>query len=167
VGVKTFDTHPPRATKENRIMETTAIKEKFIELRAQGWSFDKIANELGKAKQTLIDWSRELQDEIANRRALELDALYEKYYLYKENRIQVYGELLKRIKDEIEGRDLTDVPTDKLLDLFIKYADKVKEEVIEPKFKTAKEIDEERAEAEILDGLTETPQPSYTKLKTA
>ena len=53
-------------------MELLQTKERFIELRAKGWSFDKIAKEIGKAKQTLIDWSKELQDEIANRKALEL-----------------------------------------------------------------------------------------------
>jgi len=148
-------------------MEPTAQKERLIELRAQGWSFDKIAKELGKAKQTLIDWSRELQDEIANRKALELDMLYEKYYLHKENRLQTFGELLKRIKDEIAGRNLKDVPTEKLLDLYIKYSDKVKEEVVEPRFKTSQEITEDREEAELLDRLAEPPQPSYGKLKKA
>ena len=148
-------------------MEPTEQKERFIELRAQGWSFDKIAKELGKAKQTLIDWSRELQDEIANRKAMELDTLYEKYYLHKANRRQTFGELLTRIREEIAGRDLTDVPTEKLLDLYIKYSDKVKEEVVDPKFKTSQEIYEERAEAELLDRLTDAPQPSYPKLKTA
>ena len=63
-------------------MEAIETKERFIELRAKGWSFDKIAKELGKAKQTLIDWSKELQDEIANRKALELEALYETCLLY-------------------------------------------------------------------------------------
>jgi transcriptional regulator len=47
-------------------MELTESKQRFIELRAKGWSFDKIAKELDKAKQTLINWSKELQDEIAN-----------------------------------------------------------------------------------------------------
>ena len=56
-------------------MELISIKQEFIELRAKGWSFDKIAKKLGKAKQTLIDWSKELQDEIANRKAIELEAL--------------------------------------------------------------------------------------------
>ena len=52
-------------------MEILETKEKFIELRAKGWSFDKIAKELGKAKQTLINWSKELEDEIDNLKALE------------------------------------------------------------------------------------------------
>ena len=96
-------------------METSNIKERFIELRAQGYSFDRIAKELGKAKQTLIDWSKDLQEEIANRKALELEALYEKYYLLKENRLQTFGAMLTKIKAEVERRDLSDVPTDKLL----------------------------------------------------
>jgi transposase len=38
-------------------METIEQKEKFIE-SGLSYSFDKIAKELGRAKQTLIDWSR-------------------------------------------------------------------------------------------------------------
>ena len=114
-------------------MELLETKERFIELRAKGYSFDKIAKELGKAKQTLIDWSKDLQDEIANRKALELEALYEKYYLLKESRLETFGGMLTKIKDEVERRDLSDVPTDKLLDLFLKYNSQVKEEVVEHK----------------------------------
>ena len=135
-------------------MESIKTKERFIELRAKGWSFDKIAKETGKAKQTLIDWSKELQDEIANRRALELEALYESYYLLKENRLQTFGTMLTKIKEEVERRDLSDVPTDKLLELLLKYNNQVKEEIIEPIYKSSKEITEERQDKELLEELT-------------
>jgi len=135
-------------------MELTETKERFIDLRAKGWSFDKIAKELGKAKQTLIDWSKELQDEIANLKALELEALYESYYLLKENRLQTLGAMLTKIKEEIERRDLSDVPTDKLLDLLLKYNSQVKEEIVEPIYKTSQEIIEERQDRELLEELT-------------
>lgn len=135
-------------------MELLEIKERFIELRAKGWSFDKIAKELGKAKQTLIDWSKELQENIANRKALELEALYESYYLLKENRLQSFGVILTKIKEEVERRDLSDVPTDKLLDLFLKYNSQVKEEVVEPHFKTSTEIEEEKLDRELLEEIT-------------
>jgi transcriptional regulator with XRE-family HTH domain len=135
-------------------MELLEIKERFIELRAKGWSFDKIAKELGKAKQTLIDWSKELQEDIANRKALELEALYESYYLLKENRLQSFGVILTKIKEEVERRDLSDVPTDKLLDLFLKYNSQVKEEVVEPHFKTSTEIEEEKLDRELLEEIT-------------
>jgi len=135
-------------------METIEQKEKFIELRAKGYSFDKIAKELGRAKQTLIDWSKELEEEIANHKALELEALYEKYYLHKETRLQTFGELLGKIKKEIEKRNLSDVSTEKLLELYLKYQAQAKEEVTDPVFKSSKEAEDERADKELLDELT-------------
>ena len=146
-------------------METTELKERFIELRAKGWSFDRIANELGKAKQTLIDWSKELQEEIANLKALELEALYEKYYLLKETRLQTFGEMLYKIKREIEGRDLSEVPTDKLLELLLKYNSQVKEEIVEPIYKSSQEIKEERQDRELLEELTTLQSEPLRKLK--
>jgi hypothetical protein len=146
-------------------MELLETKERFIELRAKGWSFDKIGKEIGKAKQTLIDWSKELQEEIANRKALELEALYEKYYLLKESRLQTFGGMLTKIKDEVERRDLSDVPTDKLLDLFLKYNSQVRDEVIEPNFKTSTEIDEERRDKDLLEELTSLKPHPINRLK--
>jgi transposase len=137
---------------------TTHDKERFIEMRAKGYSFDRIAKELGKAKQTLIDWSKDLQEEIANLKALELEALYEKYYLLKETRLQTFGEMLSKIKTEIERRELSDVPTDKLLELLLKYNSQVNEEIVEPVFKSSKEIKEEELDKELLEELT-TLQP--------
>ena len=146
-------------------MELLQTKERFIELRAKGWSFDKIAKEIGKAKQTLIDWSKELQDEIANRKALELEALYEKHYLLKENRIETFGVLLRKLKDEVMSRDLSDVPTDKLLDLLLKYNSQVKEEIVEPIYKSSQEIKEERQDRELLEELTTLQTEPVRRLK--
>lgn len=122
-------------------MELTETKQKFIELRAQGLSFDKIAKELKKSKQTLIDWSKELSGEIANLKAIELEGIYQKYYLLKENRLQTLGTMLNKIKDEVETRELTDVPTEKLLDLLLKYNSKVAEELVDPTYRSQDEID--------------------------
>ena len=146
-------------------MELLQTKERFIELRAKGWSFDKIAKETGKAKQTLIDWSKELQDQIANCKALELEALYESYYLLKENRLQTFGEILNKIKDEVLKRDLSEVPTDKLLDLFLKYNNQIKEEIVEPIYKSSQEIKEERQDRELLEELTTLQSEPLRRLK--
>jgi hypothetical protein len=146
-------------------METTELKERFIELRAKGWSFDKIAKETGKAKQTLIDWSKELQDEIGNRKALELEFLYESYYLMKENRLQTFGVMITKIKEEVERRDLSDVPTDKLLELLLKYNSQVKEDIIEPIYKSSQEIKEERQDRELLEELTTLQSGTLRRLK--
>lgn len=135
-------------------METIETKRRFIELRAKGYSFDKIAKELGKAKQTLLDWSRELDQEIAQAKALELDSLYESYSLYKEDRLKTLGEILSKLKKEVDNRDLTDLPTDRLLDLFLKYEGVVKESLVEPVFKSSREIEEEKEDRLLLEELT-------------
>lgn len=135
-------------------MESLDVKERFIELRAKGYSFDKIAKELGKAKQTLIDWSRELQEEIASRKALELESLYDQFSLMREHRLRHLGQTLQRLQTEIESRDLSDIPTEKLLDLQLKYLAHAQEEVIEPVFKSSQEITEDQLDRELLEELT-------------
>ena len=52
-------------------MKDTAQKEKFIQLRAKGLSFDKISKEINTSKPTLLKWSEELEGEIANLAYLE------------------------------------------------------------------------------------------------
>ena len=138
-------------------MESLDVKERFIELRAKGYSFDKISKELGKAKQTLIDWSRELQEEIASRKALELESLYDQFSLLKEHRLRHLGQTLQRLQTEITSRDLSDVPTEKLLDLQLKYLAYAQEEIVEPVFKSSEEIAEDQLDRELLEELTATP----------
>jgi len=146
-------------------MEITKRKHTFIELRAQGYSFDKIAKKLKISKVALLEWAKEFEDEIINLKALELEALYEKYYLLKENRINKFGILLNRIWEELETRDLKDIPTDKLLDMFNKFYAVVKEEISELKFKTASEITEEKNNRELLDELTTLQTEPVRRLK--
>ncbi len=129
-------------------------REEFITLRAQGYSFDRIAERLGRAKQTLIDWNKQLQEEIATRKAIELEALYEKYFLLKTSRLSSFGEMLIKIKEELSERDLSDVPTDKLLDLFLKFHTQVKDELVELTFKSSGEIEQEKADRELMEELT-------------
>ena len=76
--------------------------------------------------------------------------------------------MIAKIKKEVESRSLSEVPTDKLLELLLKYNNQVKEEVVEPVFKSSGEIAEEAEERRLLDELTNiTPSPEVRKLKTA
>lgn len=110
-------------------MEILETKHRFIELRAKGYSFDKIALELNKAKQTLIDWNRELKEEIEIRKATELELIYESYFLLKKSRLQSLGDILLKIETEIGQRSLSTIPTDKLLDIYLKYSNQIKAEL--------------------------------------
>ena len=52
------------------------------------------------------------------------------------------------------SRDLSDVPTDKLFDLLLKYNDKMKEEIVDPIYKTSEEITEDKIDKKLLNELT-------------
>ena len=81
-------------------------KSKFIHLRAKGYSYERIAKELGVSKGTLVNWNTELESEIAQIRSIELEALQEEYFLLKEGRIRLLGGQLKALQTEIGKRDL-------------------------------------------------------------
>ena len=116
-------------------MKDQNTKEKFIELRAQGISFEKIAKELKVSKQTLINWSKELALEISNMKALKLDELQEMYSLSKQKRIELLGKKLQTLEEELDNRDLETIPTHKLFELLLKYQDVLKDEDLEIVFK--------------------------------
>ena len=109
-------------------MKDQQTKEQFMELRASGMSYQKIADQLQVSKQTLITWSRELKHEIANLRAISRDALQEEYYVMTSKRIELFGKKLESLQTELADRDLSSVPTEKLLDLVLKYGKALKEE---------------------------------------
>ncbi len=101
-------------------MKDQNVKEKFVELRARGWSFNRIAEELEVSKQTLINWSREFNLEIRNRRSIEYETLLEQHAMTREKRIEMVGQLLKRMTEELAARSLTTMATERLLDGIIK-----------------------------------------------
>lgn len=107
-------------------MENTEAKQKFVELRAKGNSFQKIAEELGVTKQTLINWSKDLQSEIRNLQALEHDVLLSKYKITKEHQIELYGELLEKISTELKSRNLQDLSVDKLYGVYFKLMENMR-----------------------------------------
>ena len=107
------------------------LKAQFIELRAKGLSYQKIAKRLKVSKSTLANWSAELEGEIASLRAMELEALYERYYLTKEARIKLLGDQLRAIQAELKTRSLDQVSTEKLLEMELKMLQTIQEEHVE------------------------------------
>ncbi len=105
-------------------------KEKFIELRATGKSYKNISQDLGVSKPTLIQWSKEFSNEIANMKAIEMDDLQERFYICKKRRIELLGEQVEAIKTELSTRELKSLPTEKLLDLLSKFTSNLRSEEI-------------------------------------
>ena len=98
-------------------MKDQETVQKFIELRAQGWSFVRIAAELGVAKSTLTEWSRKFRFEIQNRRALVLDDLLDGVLGTVQSRVAGLAEKLTRVEQELRQRGLAEVSTSQLYSL--------------------------------------------------
>jgi transposase-like protein len=113
--------------------KTLDEKQQFIELRAKGYSYQKIAEQLSVSKPTLIDWSKDNQTskDIHNQRTLYLDELQEQYAMTKRHRITVLGEVLNRAKTELDKRDLSEMSTDKLITMVIKLSDTLRQDETE------------------------------------
>lgn len=126
-------------------MKPIDIKERFIELRAQGLSFDTISKELGVSKQTLINWSKDFQEEIENLKTAHLEALQEKYRLSREKRLEMFAKKLEAIENELKKRDLSEVPTQKLLELYLKYHTAAKAEIVDSSYLSESEIENRKS----------------------
>ena len=129
-------------------------EEKIIRLRARGKSYATIATELRIGKQTAIDVCKKRKEQIATLEALELEELYEAQRITATERITAIASLMHRIREEIDRRDLKDIATDKLIELYLKQASTLKEEMIEPSFRSSEEQLREQRERKYLDRLT-------------
>lgn len=60
-----------------------------------------------------------------------LDELQEKYAMTKRHRIEVFGEVLNRAKEELNKRDLSEMSTDKLVKMVIMLSDNIRKDETE------------------------------------
>ena len=124
----------------------------FIHLRAQGWTFARIATELKVSKPTLIGWSRQHQFEIQNLRAIETEALAEKCLASRQQRWEQLGRDLRRVHEELAKRDLSDIPTARLLTQAARLRAEASHEAGDIRFTTAvRNIPNEEYFEEVLD----------------
>lgn len=123
-------------------------KDKFIEMRAEGKTFAQIAKELGIAHNTAVNWSRDLCDDISAVEAFKKEELIEKYRMTKEKKLEMYGERLLAIQDELAKRDLSDIPTNKLLDMMIKCEKAFEAEAGSIDFLTDEDIEQRKERRE-------------------
>ena len=119
----TLSTKPEVMTKLDKQAE-------FIKLRARGLSLRQCGEQLGTNKDTCNKWDRELKAQVAKHKAERLADVYTEYGMYREARIKALGTALNNIDSELSNRNLSDVPTDKLLDFKLKYTEALAGEYI-------------------------------------
>ena len=95
-------------------MHDDTTVQRFIELRARGWSYARLMTELSVTKPTLIAWSRKHQFQIQNLKAIELEALGEQWLASTDQRVNALGAQLRKVDAAISQRDVDSLSTPQL-----------------------------------------------------
>ena len=80
-------------------------QKKFLQLRASGMSFDKIAIELKTTKKTLIQWGRLFKDDLSDMKFQSLASLKEQYQYTTRAKYEQLLKHLSKIDEAIESFD--------------------------------------------------------------
>ena len=108
-----------------------AKQHEFIELRAQGESLRKIAEQLSIARNVCGAWEKEFSKEIQQRRGEVIREITERYDAGREARIKRLSGALQKIDAQLDEISLAAVPAEKLLKLKLEYEKALKAEHIE------------------------------------
>ena len=115
-------------------MSTMQKRRRFVELRARGVSYRKIAEEINVAKSTLVRWSRLFAVEVKNLEKMEREAFEDEYLISRQHRVKVYAMQLNSVAEELLSRDLRDVPTHRLFEIQSLLSKKLKSQSDEMPF---------------------------------
>ena len=126
-------------------MKDNETKLACFELRAQGKSLTAIADTVGVRRQTVANWLSEHVEEVENLKAMELDALREACWMTTQARIERLSMRLEHITAELEKRDLSDVPTAKLMELELKTRAELAKEFAEPPIRSEQQLSDAKA----------------------
>ena len=100
--------------------EMTKLKFDFYRLRGiDGKSFDQISTELGVSKPTLIKWEKESKGTLDEIRASEIQNLLAQHCYDLKVRLANMVELSKKVNEELQERDFSNCPVNKLIELQI------------------------------------------------
>ncbi|WNL34081.1 hypothetical protein QT384_01275 [Arcobacter cryaerophilus gv. pseudocryaerophilus] len=112
----------------------TPTQTKFILLRSDGISFDKIAKELKVSKVTLIQWSKLFEDNIKELQFLAMVEIKKRYSNTVAKRYETLLQQLDKIDKAILEADLLETPLKDLIQLQQHTYSQI--ESIEKRFKT-------------------------------
>jgi transposase len=110
-------------------MHTEEKRNQFIELRAAGLSFDKIAADIGVTKKTLIDWSREFADDIEDLKTMAREHLRERLIGTQE---QFCGRIVahfNRLDAEFGKREFKYSPTESVFRMMLSARETIVKEL--------------------------------------
>jgi len=110
-------------------MKNLKDHEAFINMRAQGLSFEKISKKINVSKPTLIKWNQEYSQEISNLIFFHSEKLIEEFKLLRIHKIESLSRTLNRVLEEISKRNFENVSTKDLISIAFSLENKLKESV--------------------------------------
>lgn len=87
---------------------------RFVELRAKGWTLARIAAELHIAKGTAVEWERQHRTEITDLRSLEIEALQDRVLASHEAELATLAGQLQRVEAILAKRKFECLSTEYL-----------------------------------------------------
>ena len=114
-------------------MRDFEAKRRFVQLCADGKSYSEICGELGISKGTCVNWKKQNLSAIQELKGEQIEELHEEYYLMRSQGIEALAKKVRKLEDEMDKRDLSDMPTKDIWRLHSQYYGLLKNEVIELK----------------------------------
>ena len=105
--------------------------EYVVLMRAAGYTIKAIAERTGISRVTTINTLKNYVEEVKRLQLAEFEELIHTHRLTLRQRAENYARDISRIDQELEGRDLANVPTDKLFELKLKLHRAFVDDIIE------------------------------------
>lgn len=111
-------------------MKVEIKKQQFIQLRIEGKSFEEIAKVLSTTKNHLIQWNKESETRTAINEglAIHLNDTVRTLEMGKQARLTAMIKTYKKVIEEIEKREFSDISTDKLIQLSVLLNSRINEQ---------------------------------------
>lgn len=108
------------------------LKEQALLLRTEGKSIEEIAESTGLDPQEVVDAIAEAGDIVTTLKGIKEEAALLTFGVTRKERLKRMVALRNKIEAELDSRDLSEIPTEKLPAMLLKINDAIREEVTPP-----------------------------------
>lgn len=113
--------------------KTEKAKAEALRLRAEGTPVEEIVARTGLDAQEVVDILAEGQDAITTLQGIKEEAALISYGVSRRERLKKIVALRNRVEEELDKRDFSDIPTEKLPAMLLKINEAIREEVTPPR----------------------------------
>lgn len=107
-------------------------KEEALLLRAGGAPIEEIIHKTGLNPLELVDYFAEVDNTITTLRGIRQEAAFKAYGVRRKDRLKRMVALRNKVEEEIDKRDFSDIPTEKLPSILLKINEAIRAEVTTP-----------------------------------